>query len=84
MEYALIENGVVENLLWLHPENADDFPGAVPYGDVPVAVGDTYDGEYFYRNGERVLTYAEIAAQEVEDMRNALNMLGVSTDEQVE
>lgn len=81
MEYALIRNSVVVNLIWLHPENADDFPSAVPYGDVPVAVGDIYDGGCFWRNGERVLTYAEQAAQEMASMRDALAMLGVNADD---
>lgn len=84
MDYALIENGVVTNLIWLLPENADDFPGAVHYENVPVEIGDNYDGEYFYRNGERVVSVAEIAAQEMEDMRNALNLLGVNVDEQMD
>lgn len=59
MNYALIENGQVVNLIWLHPDNAADFPGAVPCGDVPVQVGDTYDGELFFRDGQRVLTLWE-------------------------
>ncbi len=42
MNYALIENGIVTNLIWLHPGNAADFPGAVPLGDIPAAIGDTY------------------------------------------
>ena len=28
MNYALIENGVVTNLIWLYPANAAEFPGA--------------------------------------------------------
>ena len=30
MNYALIENGVVTNLIWLYPANAADFPWAAP------------------------------------------------------
>lgn len=56
MNYALIENGLVSNLIWLHPDNAADFPGAVPCNDVPVQMGDAYDGEQFLRDGQRVLT----------------------------
>ena len=59
MDYALIENGVVTNVIWLHPKNAVDFPSAVPMGDVPAAIGDTYEDGVFYRNGERVLTTSE-------------------------
>ena len=30
MNYALIENGVVPNLIWLYSGNEADFPSAVP------------------------------------------------------
>lgn len=60
MNYALIENGIVTNIIWLYPENANDFPNAVPMGDVPVAIDDEYIDHVFYRNGERVLTNLEI------------------------
>lgn len=77
MNYALIENGLVANLIWLCPGNAAEFPNAVPMGDIPAAIGDTWDGEHFYRNGERVLTHAGQAAAEAQDMRDALALLGV-------
>lgn len=77
MRYALIENGIVTNIIWLHPIAKAGFPNAVATNDYPVSIGDTYDGEYFYRNGERVLSLSE----EMEDMRNALvNELGVNVD----
>ena len=59
MNYALIENGVVTNIIWLYPENASDFPNAVPMGDVPAGIGDEYIDHVFYRNGERILTNLE-------------------------
>lgn len=59
MNYALIENGVVTNVIWLNPANASEFPSAVPLGDIPAAIGDTYSGGAFYRDGERVLSIAE-------------------------
>ena len=65
MTYALIEDGLVVNLIWLHYANASDFPNAVPVSRVPVEIGDTFDGENFYRNGERVKTEAEIALAEI-------------------
>ena len=76
MNYALIENGVVTNLIWLYPANAAEFPGAVP-------IGDTWDGERFYRNGRPVLTAAEQAAADAQDMRAALSLLGVELVEPV-
>ena len=80
MNYALVENGTVTNIIWLHPANTDDFPNAVPMGDIPAAIGDTWDGEHFYRNGERVLTAAELAAAEAQDMKEALSLLGVTEE----
>lgn len=66
MNYALIENGVVTNIIWLYPANAGDFPNAVPMNDYPVAIGDTWDGEFFYRNGEKVISNAEQAQKAAE------------------
>lgn len=82
--YALVENGVVTNVMVLYPPSAAEFEGAVPCGDLPVAVGDTYDGEHFYRGGERVLTALEQAQKDAEDMAAALKLLGVSTEQEAE
>lgn len=80
MNYALVENGVVTNIIWLYSANAGDFPSAVPCGDLPVAIGDTYDGADFYRGGERVLTALEQAQKDAEDMAAALELLGVNSE----
>ena len=61
MDYALIENGVGVNVIWLSPSNAGEFSNAVPMGDIPARIGDNYTDGVFYRNGERVLTQAEEA-----------------------
>ena len=81
MNYALIVDGVVENLIWLYPGNTDDFPEAIPTGDVPVAIGDAYADGVFYRNGERVLTREEQLQAEAADMKAALALLGVTDNE---
>lgn len=83
MDYALIENGVVTNVIWLYPGNASDFPNAVPMGDIPAGIGDTYEDGVFYRNGERVLTLQEQMQKEAADMQEALALLGVTIDEQM-
>ena len=83
MRYAIITDGVVTNVIILYPGNAADFPTAVPCGDVPVAIGDTYDGEHFYRGGERVLTALEKAQKDAEDMQAALALLGVGNNTEV-
>jgi len=64
MNYALIESGVVVNIIYLHPQNASEFP-AIPMGDVPVAIGDTYSDGAFYRDGVKVLTATEQAVADV-------------------
>ena len=81
MVYALIENGIVANIIWLYSGNAAEFPNAVSLGDIPAAVGDAYDGEQFYRDGVRVLSPLEKARQEARDMAEALALLGVDGGE---
>ncbi len=61
MKYALIENGIVVNIIWLYEGNAHEFPNAVKLNDVPAQIGDTYTDGAFYRNGEPVLTALEQA-----------------------
>ena len=80
MNYALIENGIITNVIWLHPGNADEFPNAVPLEDIPAGIGDTYEDGVFYRNGERVLTASERMQSEMDDMKAALSELGVTVD----
>ncbi len=75
MNYALIENGVVTNLIWLYSGNEADFPSAVPCGELPVAIGDTYDGQDFYRGGNKVVSALAAAQQEVQTMQEELPML---------
>ena len=79
--YALVENGVVVNIIWLAAENEGEFPGAVWLGDRPVAVGDNYDGEKFYHAGAEVLTPLEAAQAEAAAYKAALETLGVNTEE---
>ena len=78
MNYALVENGIVTNIIYLHPINEADFPNAVAIENLPVAIGDEYRNEQFYRNGEIVKEASTFA--EMEDMRSALNELGVTVN----
>lgn len=94
MNYAIVEDGIVTNIVVLYPMGAKDFPEAVPCGDVPVFIGDTYDGEHFYRAGKRVLTPLEQAQKDIEstqaniedteDMRAALAVLGIDGEMEVQ
>lgn len=81
MRYALIENGVVTNIIALNDLNASDFPTAVKMGDRPVAIGDTYTDEKFYRDGVEVLTSMGQAHAEITEYKAALHELGVETEE---
>ena len=83
MRYAVIEDGAVANVIILYPGGAKSFPGAVPCGDVPVAIGDTWDGQDFYREGARVLSPVEQARKDAEDMQAALELLGVGNNTEV-
>lgn len=78
MNYALIENGMVTNIIWLYDGNAEEFPAAVKLGDRRVEIGDTYENGHFYREGVEILTSAEEAAE----YRAALAVLGIETEEQ--
>ena len=73
--YALVENGVVTNVMVLYPPSAAEFAGAVPCGDLPVAVGDTYDGEHFYRGGEKLDSPLALARQEAQTLKEDIPML---------
>ena len=73
--YALVENGVVVNVMVLYPPSAAEFEGAVPCEELPVAVGDTYDGEHFYRGGEKLDSPLAVAQQEAKALKEDIPML---------
>ena len=79
--YALVEDGIVTNIISLDSRNASDFPNAIKTADRPVAIGDTYTDGKFYRDGNEVLTALEIAQLESETYKTALQTLGVNTEE---
>ena len=81
MNYALVENGIVTNIIWLNERNAAEWPGAVRLGERMVEVGDTYEGEKVWRGGTEVLTAAEAAQQEAAAYAAALMTLGVEVME---
>lgn len=77
MNYALVENGIVTNIIWLYETNADEFPSAVKLGERQVEIGDTYEDGRFYRDGAEVLTAEEAAQLEAVTYAAALQVLGV-------
>lgn len=56
MNLALLENNIVANIIWVNPEQQNEFPNSVAIDGLPVQIGDTYDSETqkFYRNGKEV------------------------------
>ena len=76
MNYAIVENGVVTNIIWLNKNNASKFPNAVFIADIPVGIGDTYEDGLFYRDGERVYS-------PLEEMERAMSIMlyGVEINE---
>lgn len=69
---ALIENGVVANMLWCsdsQPETAS----LINPADRPVGIGDTYSGGKFYRDGEEILTPLEEALKTNAEYEAALS-----------
>lgn len=87
MRYALIEGGVVGNIIWLDPSNAGDFPAAVSIGEVSAGIGDTYADGAFWRDGVRLLTPLEEAEATIAaldeavvelEYQNALLSLGLT------
>ena len=81
MNYALIENGIITNVIWLHPVNAAEFPNAVALDDIPAGIGDTYADGAFYREGVKILTAQEQMAADAAEMQEALALLGVTVNE---
>lgn len=76
MTYALISEGVVENLISIHPMNVSSFTNAVVTADLPVSIGDTYADGVFYHDGVEV-RLPSIMDEDTEDMKEALAMLEV-------
>lgn len=79
--YAIIsEENIVENIIWIDEENLSIFPNVVFVGDRAVQPGDTYDGENFYRDGEKCLTPDEEQTFERLEIRAALTLLGIEEE----
>ena len=60
--FALIEDGVVVNIISMYAKNLSDFPNAVLATDRPVSIRDQYADGVFMRDGVALLTYEELAA----------------------
>lgn len=80
MRAALVTDGIVTNII----EVSDGFElPAIITGDLPVHIGDSYDGADFFRNGEKVTEQTGLQAASdalAEEYAKALNLLGVQTE----
>lgn len=77
MNYAIVIGGIVVNVA------VADYPveeNWISVDGLDVRIGDTYDGEAFYRDGEKLYTEVEILQIQNADMKAALELLGVSVD----
>ena len=69
---ALIENGVVSNMLWCS-DRALETETLIDTADRPVGIGDTYTDGKFYRDGAEVLTPLEEALKQNAAYEQALS-----------
>lgn len=76
MNYAIVENEAVTNIIWLSPNNADEFANAVALYDKPVVIGDSYTNGRFYRNGEEIKTIGEQYADALLAIDDLLLIIG--------
>lgn len=54
MNYALLDNGIVTNIIWINPEQQGDFPNGAPTNDLPILPSDEYKDGKFYRYGKEI------------------------------
>ncbi len=64
---ARIENGLVVNIEWCSDKQAET-ETLINLADRPVAIGDTYNGADFYRDGVKVLTPLEEAQAKIDEL----------------
>lgn len=79
--YVLIENTKVTNIISSDKRGADSLISAglnLVHTDKPVAIGDDYANGKFYRDGNEVFTPLEEALLVQADMKEALEILGVT------
>ena len=68
---ALIENGVVANMLWCSASEPET-DALINPADRPVGIGDTYSNGKFYRDGVEILTPLEEAQKKIAEYEAAL------------
>lgn len=68
---ALLENGVVTNILWCS-DREPETDTMINCGELPAGIGDSYRDGAFYRDGEKILTPLEEALKKNAEYESAL------------
>ena len=76
---ARIEDGLVVNIEWCSDKQAQT-ETLINLADRPVAIGDTYDGSDFYRDGEKVLTPIEKLELELNEYKSYYEAVNASIE----
>lgn len=69
---AFVTNGIVTNVIWCSDSEQETDTLKSP-ADRPVAIGDTYSGGKFYRDGVEILTPLEEAQKQIAEYEAALS-----------
>ena len=61
MRYAIVEDGIITNMIKLEPINAYEFPNAIYAEEWDIQIGDLYNSDdgNFYRGEEKLLSVRE-------------------------
>ena len=68
---ALIENGIIVNMLWC-TDSEQETESLINPADRPVGIGDTYSNGKFYRDGVEILAPLEEAQKKNTEYESAL------------
>lgn len=74
---AYIVNGTIANMLWCS-DSEPDTDTLINPADHPVAIGDTYSGGKFYRDGVEILTPLEEAVKKNAEYEAALSEIEIA------
>jgi len=76
MRLAKVENGIVENVIMVDPDNIPDWCADWPEASEDAEIGGSYDGQKFYRRPEPAVDLEKLAA----DIRAERNQLLADSD----
>lgn len=68
---ALLENGVVTNILWCS-DREPETDTMINCGELPAGIGDSYRDGAFYRDGDKILTAYELLEKQNAELVDAM------------